>query len=257
MSLMPELRVVPLKSIRRHEETDPLRAESLTRRFQTERAQANPMVCAEAPSGELVLLDGATRTEALRAAGLEHAVVQVVEPSQVTLETWHHVVQGCRPGELLDALRSREELILGEAGERPIVRFADGETLSVQGNKVSPNTTLSVLVNAYLGLWSVSRVADPGLDTVSWRFPDWSAVVEFPALSIDEVMKAALSEDLLPAGVTRFLVPGRALGLNIELSVLEKGTLEEKQEAVDTLLKQRAQEGRIRSYEEPVIVLDD
>lgn len=254
---MPRLRVVALESLRRHEETDPRRVESLIRRLEAEQTQGNPMLCAEAPSGELVLLDGATRTEALSALGLTHAVVQVVDPSDVTLETWHHVVRRCPPEELVEAVESRKELNLAAGTTAPLLRLAGGATMAVEGHRVSPNATIHALVHSYLGRWEVSRVADPRLKTVSWRFTDWSAVVEFPPLTVEEVMKAALSEDFLPAGVTRFLVPGRVLGLNLELARLRQGTLEAKQEAVDSLLRTRARQGRIRRYEEPVIVLDD
>ena len=80
MADMPTLRVVPLAKIRAHEKVDPLRVDRLTGRFEEEGIQVNPMMCTEAPGGELVLLDGATRTSALRSIGLEHAVVQLVDP---------------------------------------------------------------------------------------------------------------------------------------------------------------------------------
>ena len=253
---MPELQVVALEQILPHEETDPLRVETLLRRLEMEQIQANPMVCFQAPGGELILLDGATRTEALRRLGLKHAVVQLVDPAQVTLETWHHVVRACPPAELLSALRERDDLTLvGDEGP-PLVRLAM-EAHTVFGEGVSPNATLVALAGTYLGHWSVARVTDPHPDTVAARFPDWSAIVEFPILTRHDVVKAAIGQDLLPAGVTRFLVPGRALGLDLDLSLLMRGSREEMQAAVEDLLQRRAQEGRIRRYEEPVVVLDD
>ena len=84
---MPVLRVVPVAGIRSHEEVDPLRVERLVGRISEDGIQVNPMMCSEAPSGELVLLDGATRTESLRRLGFEHVVVQVIDPEEVNLET--------------------------------------------------------------------------------------------------------------------------------------------------------------------------
>jgi hypothetical protein len=83
-------------------------------------------------------------------------------------------------------------------------------------------------------------------------------VVEFPTLSLDDVMKAAVSEDLLPAGVTRFLVSERALRLNmpIDLLAVDNG-IEAKQVALDELIEERAREGRVRRYEETVFILDE
>ncbi|MCZ6736622.1 MAG: ParB N-terminal domain-containing protein, partial [Actinobacteria bacterium] len=75
MPPVPMLRVVPLERIRRHEEVDPLRVNRLVGRINDEGIQINPMVCSEAPNGDLVVLDGATRTEAMKKLGMEHAVV--------------------------------------------------------------------------------------------------------------------------------------------------------------------------------------
>ena len=67
-----------------------------------------------------------------------------------------------------------------------------------------------------------------------------------------------LGDDLLPAGVTRFLVPERALRLNIDLAVLASpDPIEVKQQALESLLAARARAGRIRRYEETIVVLDD
>ncbi|HZD21855.1 MAG TPA: hypothetical protein VE569_00390, partial [Acidimicrobiia bacterium] len=84
------------------------------------------------------------------------------------------------------------------------------------------------------------------------------ALVEFPALTIEDVMDAAIGDDLLPAGVTRFLVPERALRLNVPISMLDgPGDIASKQSALDQLLAERARTGRIRRYAEPVFILDD
>ena len=250
--------MVPLESIRRHEEIDPLRVERLVGRIRLEGIQVNPMVCCYSPDGELILFDGATRTESLKSLGLDHAVVQVVEPDDVTLETWHHVVRGCPPGEVLEAVAATPELLLSQDAGTPAIHMKDGGSRLVLGVGVSPNATLSSLVSTYIGKWRVSRVHDPAPGPVAWSFPDWSVVVEFPTLSLDDVMKAAVSEDLLPAGVTRFLVNERALRLNmpIDLLAVDKG-IEAKQAALDELIEERAREGRVRRYEETVFILDE
>lgn len=258
MPHLPLLRVVPLESIRSHEDVDPLRVERLVGRIAAEAVQVNPMVCIHAPDGELILLDGATRTESLKEIGLEHGVVQLVEESDVTLETWHHVVRGCAPDELLDAVVERPHIILSEEEGTPGIRLRGGGTRLVLGEGLSVNATLSALVESYVGTWRISRVTDPNSDPVAWSFPDWSAVVEFPTLTLDDVMKAAVTDDLLPAGITRFLVGERALRLNVSLDLLARDDgIEAKQEALDDLLARRAQDGRVRRYEETVFILDE
>lgn len=258
MPHLPLLRVVPLESIRSHEEFDPLRVERLVARIEAEGVQMNPMVCCTTPDGELVLLDGATRTQSLRSMGLPHAIVQMVEPGEVDLETWHHVVRGAGPEEVLATVSESPSLILSEEAGTPGIHVNGAGSRLVLGEGVSANTTLTTLVNSYIGKWQVSRVADPGLDPVAWSFPDWSVVVEFPILSLEDVMKAAVSDDLLPAGITRFLVNERALRLNAPIELLASGeTIESKQEALDEILAERAREGRVRRYEETVFILDE
>jgi L-serine kinase (ATP) / ParB family transcriptional regulator, heme-responsive regulator len=258
MPHLPLLRVVPLESIRRHEEVDPLRVDRLVERIATEGVQVNPMVCIHAADGELILLDGATRTESLKRIGLEHAVVQLVEEDAVTLETWHHVVRGCSPDELLDAVAERPDLILSEEEGTPGIRLRNGGSHLVLGEGLSANATLSALVDSYVGRWRVSRVTDPSSDPAVASFPDWSVVVEFPTLTLDDVTKAAVTDDLLPAGITRFLVGERALRLNASLDLLAGDEpIEGKQEALDELLARRTQDGRVRRYEETVFILDE
>lgn len=258
MPHLPVLRVAPLERIRRHEEIDPLRVERLVGRIEAEGAQVNPMICCRAPDGELVLLDGATRTESLKELGLRHAVVQIVEPDDVDLQTWHHVVRDCSPDDLLEAVAARDDLMLSDERGTPCIHLNSGTTRTVLGVGISPNATLSSLVATYVGKWRVSRVTEPSVDPVSWSFPDWSAVVEFPTLTLDDVMKASLTEDLLPAGITRFLVNERALRLNVPIDLLTGDVgIEEKQQALDDMISQRARDGRVRRYEETVFILDE
>lgn len=258
MPRLPDLRVAALDAIRRHEEVDPLRVERLVGRIEEDGVQVNPMVCVEGPGEVMVILDGATRTEALRQMGLEHAVVQVVDPATVTLETWHHVIRGCDQDELVSRIATRSELALSPQGGTPCLHLADGSSLLVAGAGISANATLSALVSGYVGQWRVTRVIDPSPRSAAETFPDWTAVAEFPTMSVEDVMKAAIGDDLLPAGITRFLVPDRALRLNAPIALLRSElSVSEKHQALVRMLEERASEGRVRHYEEPVFVLDD
>jgi hypothetical protein len=258
MSDAPILRVVPLFRIQEHEEIDPLRVERLIARIADDDIQVNPMVCVEAHGGELVLLDGATRTAALRGLGLEHAVVQIVLPHQVKLETWHHVVRNCQPDEVLERISDATGIAVTEVNAEPKVHLTNEKQFSVVGQRISDNATLGILVASYIGHWTVNRVIDPSIQSVGWRFADWTAIVQFPSLTVEDVMSAAIGKDLLPPGITRFLINDRALRVNVDLALLKADrSEEEKQDALDSLLEVRAGEGRIRRYEETVVILDD
>lgn len=258
MPHMPPLRVVPLQSIRRHEEVDPLRVDRLRQRMETERIQVNPMICIEAPEGHLVLLDGATRTEALKSVGLRHAVVQIVESSAVTLGTWHHVVRDVAVDDFVAAVEAPSEMELVTQEWPPTIHLNDGRQYHARGLGISPNATLAHLVKSYTGVWQVNRIPEPEPSSAARSYSDWTALVEFPTLTVEDVMEAAIGQDLLPAGVTRFLVPERALRLNMPIELLEgEEGLEQKQRALDDLLAERAAGGRVRRYAEPVFILDD
>jgi len=258
MPHVPVLRVVPLESIRRHEEVDPLRVERLQSRISAEAIQVNPMVCIEAPDGELVLLDDAARTETLKRIGLTLAVVQIVEPHSVDLSTWHHVVRECTPEELLGAVEASPDLEVSENYGTPSIHPYEGPShLVTGGNGISDNATISALVRTYIGRWRVTRTTDPRREHVATSYPGWAAIIEFPIVTIDDVMEAAVGNDLLPAGVTRFLVPNRALRLNVPLDLLQGNSVAAAQTALNRLLEERASEGRIRRYEGPIYILDD
>ncbi len=258
MPEMPQLRVVTLESIRRHEEVDPLRVDGLRQRIEAERIQVNPMVCIEAPGDKLVLLDGATRTEALKAMGLSHAVVQVVDADSVGLGTWHHVVRAVGLNDFVAAVEAPSELELVTEEWPPTIHLSDGRRFHARGFGISPNATLAHLVNTYIGRWQVDRVPEPEPSHAARSFGDWTALIEFPTLTVEDVMRAAIGQDLLPAGVSRFMVPERALRLNMPLELLEgDGGAVAKQGALDDLLAARAREGRVRRYAEPVFILDD
>ena len=258
MPPLPLLRVVPLDRIRPHEEVDPLRVGRLAGRIDSEGSQLNPVICIEDASGDLVLLDGASRTAALKRLRLPFAVVQIVDAASVMLETWHHVVRECKPAELLKAVADRPDLQIVTDQGPPRIWTPDGTSRTVHGEGLSPNGAIGSLVGAYVGHWRINRMIDVDLAAASRRFPDWAGLVEFPSLTVEDVMQAAISHDLLPAGITRFIVPGRALRVNVDLELLrEPGTEADKQQILDDLIADRAGKGRIRRYEEPVVILDD
>ena len=258
MPPVPELRVAPLANIRPHEEIDPLRVDRLAGRMIAEGTQLNPVVCVKDLSGGLVLLDGATRTAALRHLGFAYAVVQIVDEHSISLERWHHVIREAEPQDIVGQIESHPDLALVAEEGPPCVRTPDGDRRTVHGEGLSLSSVLSTLVHTYVGYWTVNRVTDSELDLVPQRFPDWGAVVEFPALTMGDVMKAALGEDLLPAGITRFNVADRALRVNADLAILERGgTVADRQAQLNQLIRARTNSGRVRHYPGSVVIFDE
>jgi hypothetical protein len=63
----------------------------------------------------------------------------------------------------------------------------------------------------------------------------------------------------LPAGITRHLIPGRALRLNVPLDRMAdtEHSLEEKNRWLEEWLRDKANQRQVRYYEEPTILLDE
>jgi len=255
---MPTLVVAPIERIRPHEDFDPFRVDRLRDRIEADGTQLNPMVCAEATDGSYVLLDGATRREAFRRLGLPHAVIQLVDPTTVSLDTWHHVLNNGEAAGLWQSIEADPGLSLTPDGDAPRINISGSGWHHITAVDMTDNAALNALVDCYHGRMTVTRVTDPDPEVVTRTQPDWVAIVEFPSLTIEDVMVAATQADFVPAGITRFVVPERALRLNIPLDFLA-GSAETaaKQSELDGMLARRAREGRVRRYDEPVFILDD
>lgn len=82
------------------------------------------------------------------------------------------------------------------------------------------------------------------------QYPKENIVVIFPTFTPQQVIESAKSGVLLPTGITRHLVKGRVLNINLPLSLFDdKKSLEEQNRQQDKLLLQK----RSRLYEEATI----
>lgn len=266
------LKVVALEDVVPHENFDAARAADLAVRLATESVLVNPPVTAQA-DGRYVVLDGATRTKAFQQLGYPHIVVQVVrsdDPS-LRLHTWYHAVSGVAQPELLAllgavravhiepaassamqaALDSRAALcnLTGADGQGYLVRAAGGH---------SALQALNALVAAYSAAGAVTRTLNTHLDSLRSEVPGVALLVVFPQFQVAEVLRAALTGELLPAGITRFVIPGRILRLNADLAMLKSGEpLAHKSAWLEQMVAEKLARRNVRFYQEPVTLLDE
>ncbi len=255
MSELFDLRVVPLGAVVPHEESEPRRVAKIVGRLAVDTSLGNPPLVAEM-GDELVLLDGANRIGALRVLDYRYAIVQVVPPERLFLDMWHHALLDTTPRRLLDALREVSDVeLLPEGPGVCELRLADERRFTVVPRPgVHPFTALNSLVSVYVDRAVVRRTTTPDLAV----HPDASAVVKFPALTIDDVFGAVRAGARLPAGITRFVATGRVLLLNAPLDPLRsERPVDELNEWLTGLVAGRRAEGRVRHYPEAVYVLDD
>src|SRR5262247_1431199 len=96
---MPDLRFVPTEDIFPHELHDLQRTTPLVERLKASGTLRNPPIVTQIGDGmrvqpRFVVLDGANRSTAARAAGWPHLLVQVVRyvAPAVELHTWYHAL---------------------------------------------------------------------------------------------------------------------------------------------------------------------
>lgn len=274
---MPDLRFVAVESLVHHERHDERRSGPLVQRLREQGVLRNPpIVTALAPDdARFVVLDGANRATAARAAGLPHLLVQVVryEDPGVRLTTWHHALIGlpmreiegmlaavtgleCVAADLRHAhavLARREAIALIAHGTDRAITLHGGTDLRHR------NVVLNAVVDAYRARVRFHRVDNDSLVDTQAEHPEVTALVVFPHFEPAEVLELATSGAQLPAGITRHVVSWRALRVNVPLDKLADPdrTLTEKNRWLDEWLREKAQERQVRFYQESTVLFDE
>ena len=264
------LKIVPAENVLLHEETDPVRVNRLTNALLRDGMLRNPPLAAKTDDNRYVVLDGATRTTALKQLGAKHILIQSVPygTEEATLEAWYHVLPGDAAEHANDFAEQHAEIVeettVDKAREALAQRRATAALTNVDGTarllkaKSSPARLLCDLVGVYGGAGEIYRIVHEDLlDTV--READvCPCVVMFPTYTPDEILEIAKSAELLPAGITRHLIRGRALNVNIPLVRLFTDESRETKKAwLKAWLTQKILDKKVRYYHEPVFIFDD
>ncbi len=267
------LRIVNADDIVLHEGQDPLVIGKLALRLQEDKVLRNPPIVAEA-DGKYIVLDGATRTGALRSLGMRHSLVQIVDYAarEIILDSWHHLIQRTSPSEFFDRLAAVEGITVMRCDLRQAehdlalqrclcyIILKSGAAYEVRGaeNLETSVAQLNEIVRIYRGKTEVYRAVTTALDILLRQYPDLTMVIVFPRFTPVQVTQLALDGAKLPMGITRHLIGGRAIGINIPLARLASGeSLEEKNAWLQKWLMERIHERKVRFYQEPVFVFDE
>ncbi len=274
-----DLKVVSVDQVIPHEEIDYKRVERLVGRLEDDGRLVNPPVTTYW-KGQYIILDGATRYSALSQLGYPYVIVQVVQEDQsgFELHTWYHAISmadtaesGSASAEFLDILPSIEGLAWETiTPDQSRATLADPQTICyfigrdgrlTRASAADGSNKLDVmrqLVARYSDWGNVERTLLTDLDRLKAQFPALAAVAVFPQFAPAEVFDAAANGKLLPAGMTRFVIPGRILRLNADLERLRKDEpLVQKRAWFDEFLAGKLSRSRLRYYQEPVVLLDE
>jgi L-serine kinase (ATP) / ParB family transcriptional regulator, heme-responsive regulator len=273
---LPDLRFIAVDLLVPHEKEDRRRTESIAARLGESKTLRNPPVVTRAPSAErFVVLDGANRVSAVRAAGFPHLVVQVVpyEEPAVRLSTWHHALGKVAAEELERSLASipglephRENLgharaLLARRESIAFVERAEGGVICLHGGSDlhARNALLNAVVDLYRGKHSYYRVTRDSISEARARHPDAAALVVFPHFHPEEILEVALGGARLPAGITRHVIAWRALRINMPLDVMadRNRKLDEKERWLKEWMAERVAQGSVRFYEESTVLFDE
>jgi hypothetical protein len=274
-----DLRILPVADLLPHERTDPRRVDPLVERLRGEALLRNPPIIAPLNGGDrrFVVLDGANRVTALRKLEVPHILAQVVDYAVVALHTWHHAITGYAAADLIaqidslpglacaqtDMLHARAVLARREAlafvsadqadNPRPIAFVvAGGQTLRER------TELLNQLVDRYEGIARIQRTTSDTPADVRATFPDTRAVVVFPHYEPAEIIDLVRENVQLPAGITRHVLPLRALRLNYPLDILRSAQpIDAKQAHLNDWIQQRMAARQVRTYSEPTVLFDE
>ena len=275
----PDLRILPLDQLVEHEYNDAQRTAPLAVRLETEGLLKNPPIAALLDDGDsrFVVLDGANRSTALASLGYSHILVQVVkyEPPGVTLTTWHHVITGIGLEELskeLDDLEGLEfkplDVLHARAGlaRRELLAYtirADGQVFAARTSAEhaslhEQNRLLNAMVDTYKDQGKLFRATTDDLAEARALYAGLTGLVIFPNYVPAEVLALARDGELLPTGLTRHLIQGRALRTNYPLSELKSsGSLTAKNARLQEWLKTKMSSKEIRFYGEATYLFDE
>ena len=275
-SSLLSLQVVPMDKVSPHEEVDDKRVARLMTAIQANPKLIDPPI-ATYWNGRYVILDGATRFTAFQRLGFDHMIFQVVDaeqsgPDSFTLHTWYHAISNDQPfAELLSQLQQLDGIVFQELSpDKTQAVFQDKTALCYfltrDDRIILAKTTPGVdhldimnnLVASYTAWGSVERTLLTDLPRLQEQFPRFTAVAIFPQFAPKTVFDVASKGGFVPAGLTRFVIPGRILRLNMSLDRLqEKDTLTAKRTWFKKHLAEKIASSRLRYYEEPVVLLDD
>jgi hypothetical protein len=274
---LPDLRFVPVEALIPHEQHDHHRSEPLAQRLREQGVLRNPPIVTPLPPDDarFVVLDGANRATAARDSGLPHIVVQVVryEDPGLRLTTWHHALSALPPAELVRGLSAipgltRRETALRHAravlARREAIAFVAlhdqrAITLHGGGELEQRNAVLNAVVDTYRVNTRFYRVASDSLADAQREHPEVTALVVFPHFEPEEVIELAMGGARLPAGITRHVIPWRALRLDVPLERMADAaeTLPEKNRWLDDWLRTKVRQRQVRFYQESTVLFDE
>jgi hypothetical protein len=271
---LPDLKIMPIKDIIFHEEPDLERSSTLKIFIQKEGKLKNPPVVAYYEGYDhYILLDGANRITALKELDVKDVLVQqldLFDPDLLFLH-WHHAVEKFTRGEFPNKLNkiqyinmentTRNEIDFQHDGQQLCqIQFANECVYSINtdGDLFRKVDILNEITNIYRGFAYMDRVSYTNLAHLREHYPDFCALVCFKKFTKEELIQIVQNNKKLPSGITRIILPKRALRLNVPLDILRfEAPIEEKNHWLQERINLQVKDKSIRFYYEPAFLFDE
>jgi hypothetical protein len=275
---IPNLKLVPADSVHFHERPERNRTLRLVERLREEKRLRNPPIVARLDREEYVLLDGANRVSAMKELGYSLVPVQIIEygDPEVRLKGWHHLlVEGKKLNlrSVYAGLDSVDVVEVPSGALTPLLElrrafsvFVDETTkcwgIFPRSGRIELRSWMSVLsqvVASYEGKTRLERIKISEFAELPEVFRSLEhELLLFPTISKVELLQLVQEGVMIPTGLTRHLIPGRALGLNLDLALLEERISDESKVArFQELIDDLELRGRIRFYEESAFIMNE
>jgi hypothetical protein len=190
----------------------------------------------------------------------------------VELDTWGHLITGIPrqvfTQSLADAGLTLEPSNRREARQRlarrdipASITCRDGNVFAVRGDGslASETEALRRLASVYNSRSVIHRVKTDHLGDLLPYYDDVTALIRFPRYEPDDILRLADDGHKLPTGITRHIIRGRALRVNLPMSMLmeKKRTTEQKNLWLSDWIKQKLAGREIRFYQESTFLFDE
>ncbi len=252
ISSLKDLRLVELGRLILHEAHDEGRLADLRERIEAEGVQRNPVIIAPHEDNYLVL-DGAHRVHAMRGMDSRFILTQCVEPPDKT-ESWSHHLAGIESS----ALRRIGEIEVSQSpGAHWLAELEQGT-----GERFYVRARGSGILAEVRALWKLGEIypADGVVRRVeadqSIRIGDGETLIRYRPFTVMELADIVRSGTVLPAGITRFRIRERVLGVRFPLEKMRDGDLDARNVDLRKFVEARQEQNRIRYYGEPVVLFE-
>lgn len=271
---LPNLSIVPISEIIFHEDPDEERSSKLMEYLRKENRLKNPPVVAtHSGNNKYILLDGANRLTALRALNIPDVLVQHIDlfdPGLIFLH-WHHAVEQYTKEIFLEKINSlpdititrstNNELTVNDNGDLLCqIQFADCSIYTVHAHTdlFQRVKDLRNITDIYKGFQYMDRVSYTNLEHLKKNYSQFCALIVFRKLEKEELVEVTNQGLRIPSGITRIIMPKRALRINVPLDILRFNvSTEQKNYWLQNRINEQIRDKSIRFYHEPTFLFDE